>query len=359
MLKNSYGFYLGGSFCSPGTNKKRNITNPATGEIVSSVAESSAEDVDEAVRAASIAWGDWWKRPVSERASVMSSVAKRIRDNSDLLAEIESINTGRVISETVFDIDANADLFDYFAGVIRSREDSVKYHDSRQFSMIVREPYGVVGAIVPWNFPFLIAGWKIAPALAAGNSIIIKPASITPLSLLVFCELTGDLIPAGLLNVMTGSGSVCGEAILSHPGISKLSFTGSTGIGKHVAERAAGRAIPATLELGGKSANIVFADADLDRAAEAAAMAVMMSQGQVCSAGSRLLVQDSIYESFLDSLVSVMGKIKAGNPLDKESRLGPMVSREQYEAVMDYIDIGRKEGGQGCMRRFPDNRRGL
>ena len=344
MLKSSYGFYLGGKFCSSRGKNEKKIINPATGEVVSSVAGSSSEDVDDAVNAAAAAWKKWWEKPVAERASVMNAVAERIRENSWKLAEVESINTGRVISETIFDIDATADLFEYFAGVMRSSEDSVKYHDRGQFSLIVREPYGVVGAVVPWNFPFLIAGWKIAPALAAGNSIIIKPASLTPLSLLAFCELTEDIIPAGLLNVMPGSGSVCGEAILSHPGISKLSFTGSSAVGKHVAESAAKRAVPATLELGGKSANIVFADADFDRAVEAAAMAIMMSQGQVCSAGSRLLLQDSIYEQFIDSLVKLIRNIKAGDPLDKNSRFGPMISEEQYKTVLDYIEIGKKEG---------------
>jgi acyl-CoA reductase-like NAD-dependent aldehyde dehydrogenase len=261
-----------------------------------------------------------------------------------MLARTESLDTGRVIAETRFDIDAIADLFHYFAGVTRSDEETLKRHDPQQMSMIVREPFGVVGAIVPWNFPFLISGWKLAPALAAGNAVVIKPATLTPLSLLAFAEITADILPAGLLNVLPGSGRVCGEAILAHPDIAKLSFTGSTEVGRHVAAKAAERVIPVTLELGGKSANIVFPDADYDRALEAAAMAIMMSQGQVCSAGSRLLLHEEIHDRFVADLVELCRTISIGDPLEETTRMGPMVSADQRDTVLEYIRIGTGEG---------------
>ncbi|MFW5694961.1 MAG: aldehyde dehydrogenase family protein [Alkalispirochaeta sp.] len=340
----NYGLFIDGGFREAASGSAFSVVSPAHGNELARVAAAGGEDVDAAVAAGERAWHLWWNTAVADRGTLLATVGARIADNRERLARVESLDTGRVISETRMDIDAVADLFQYFAGVVRSEEESVKRHDPTQMSLILREPFGVVGAIVPWNFPFLIAGWKIAPALAAGNAIVIKPASLTPLSLLTLAEILEDVLPPGLLNVLPGSGSVCGEAMLSHPGIRKLSFTGSTEVGRRVAARAAERVIPATLELGGKSANIVFPDADWDRALEGAAMAIMMSQGQVCSAGSRLLIHTDIHDRFLRELAHLVSAITVGDPLEEESRMGPMVSAEQLDSVMRYIELGREEG---------------
>lgn len=343
-INSSYGLFIEGGFRDSRSGDTFPVHAPAGGDRLADVAAAGADDVDAAVTVGSAAWRRWWKRPTVERSDLLHAVADRIDEHRDRLARIESRDTGRVIAETRFDIDAIADLFRYFAGVVRSDEETIKRHDPQQMSIIVREPYGVVGAIVPWNYPFLIAGWKIAPALAAGNAIVLKPATLTPLSILAFAEITADIIPSGLLSVVPGSGGTCGEAILSHPGIGKLSFTGSTEIGRRVAARAAERVVPATLELGGKSANIVFPDADYDRALEASAMAIMMSQGQVCSAGSRLLLHDEIHDRFVTDLAELCRGISIGDPLDEDSRMGPMVSVEQRASVLEYIADGREAG---------------
>jgi acyl-CoA reductase-like NAD-dependent aldehyde dehydrogenase len=343
-VKSTYGLYINGSSRSARSGNTFSVSTPAGGTHLAEIAAAGTEDVDDAVTAGGVAWPEWWRRPATERAGTLTAVAERIDEHRERLARIESLDTGRVIAETRFDIDAIADLFRYFAGVLRSDEESVKRHDPTQMSIIVREPYGVVGAIVPWNYPFLIAGWKIAPALAAGNAIVLKPASLTPLSILTFAEITADIIPPGLLAVVPGSGGTCGEAILAHPKIAKLSFTGSTAVGRRVAARAAERVVPATLELGGKSANIVFPDADYDRALEASAMAIMMSQGQVCSAGSRLLLHEEIHDRFVGDLVELCRSIRIGDPLDEASRMGPMVSTEQRASVLDFIESGRGAG---------------
>ncbi|MEX2442420.1 MAG: aldehyde dehydrogenase family protein [Alkalispirochaeta sp.] len=342
----NYGLFIDGGFREATSGAVFSVFNPAGGTELAKVAAAGAGDVDAAVSAGARAWKDWWSIAAAERGTLLAAVGRRIADNRERLARIESLDTGRVISETRMDIDAVADLFEYFAGVVRSEEETVKRHDPKQMSLILREPFGVVGAIVPWNYPFLISGWKIAPALAAGNAIIIKPATLTPLSLLTLAEILEDVVPRGLLNVVPGSGRECGEAMLAHPGIGKLSFTGSTEVGRRVAARAAERVIPATLELGGKSANIVFPDADWDRALEAAAMAIMMSQGQVCSAGSRLLVHGDIHDRFLRELAQLVSEIVVGDPLDDASRMGPMVSEDQLQSVCRYIDLGRAEGAK-------------
>jgi acyl-CoA reductase-like NAD-dependent aldehyde dehydrogenase len=343
-IHSMYGLFIDGAFRSSRSGDTFETVAPAGGEVLATVAAAGSADVELAVAAGSTAWPKWWARSAVDRAAVLAAVGTRIADNRERLARIEARDTGRVVSETRFDIDAIADLFHYVAGVVRSDEETVKRHDPQQMSIIVREPCGVVGAIVPWNYPFLIAGWKIAPALAAGNAVIIKPASLTPLSILTLAEITADILPPGLFNVLPGGGRTCGEAILSHPGIGKLSFTGSTEVGRHVAVRAAERVVPVTLELGGKSANIVFPDADYDRALEAAAMAIMMSQGQICSAGSRLLLHTEIHDRFVADLTELCRSIEIGDPLRDETRMGPLVSVEQLSSVREYIAAGVAEG---------------
>lgn len=343
-MHDKYGLFYGGAFHPAEGGAETENRNPATGELIARVAAATARDVDAAVAAAAGAFGSWRQLGPVDRAGVLSRVAEVVDAHRKELGEIETRDTGRPIAETLFDVDAFSDLMRYFAGVVRSDEESMLRHSQTEMSLIHREPLGVVGLIIPWNYPFSTLGWKLAPALAAGNAVVAKPASLTPMSALRLCELTEDILPPGVLNVVTGSGSVCGEALITHPGIAKLSFTGSTAVGRRVAAAAAARTVPVTLELGGKSANIVFPDADMSRAVEAAAMAIMMSQGQVCSAGSRLLLHRDIAREFLGSLRRVLEGIKSGDPLDPETRMGPMASKAQFDAVMAYIETGKAEG---------------
>jgi acyl-CoA reductase-like NAD-dependent aldehyde dehydrogenase len=320
--------------------------NPANGEQLAKVGAAGEGDVNAAALAARRAFPGWRDLSPAERAGVLLKAADRVEQHSEELSKIESVDTGRPLIETREDVAAFADLFRYFAGVVRTEEDRVVHHHGSAFSMIVREPYGVAVLIVPWNFPFLIAGWKLAPALAAGNAVILKPASATPLSALRFAELTVDLFPAGVLNVVTGSGSVCGDALVRHPEVDKIAFTGSTEVGRGIAAAAAERVVPVTLELGGKSANIVFPDAPMDKAVEASAMAILYSQGQVCCAGSRLLLHESIRDEFLERLVKEFEKVKIGDPLQEDVRMGPVIDARQLDSVLSYVQKGQAEGAR-------------
>lgn len=343
-LLDSYNLYYGGSWQKPLSGRYRTDTNAATGGALSEVAVAGAEDVDRAVSAARDAFPDWRTTTNRDRATILEELARRVELHAEELATIESWDTGRPIVETELDIADAADLLRYFAGVVRTSEGSLVQHSDTEMSLVFREPYGVVGAIVPWNFPFLIATWKMAPGLAAGNAMVFKPASLTPLSLLHFAGLSADVVPPGVINVVTGSGNEAGEALVNHPGVSKLTFTGSTEVGRSVAAAAARRTIPVTLELGGKSANIVFADADLDRAVEGAVLAIMFSSGQVCNAGSRLIIDHAIEADFLERLYGVLDSIVIGDPIDRSTRMGPIISEGQFESIRSYIEVGKTEG---------------
>lgn len=346
LLRSEQGLFVDGSFRPARAGATTAVANPATGELLSRVAAATREDVEDAVTAAGRASSFWKRVSRADRSRTMLQVADAIEANAEDLARIESLNTGRVILETREDVSATADLFRYFAGVIRSEEESVARHDASTMTLVYREPYGVVGQIVPWNFPFLIAGWKLAPALAAGNTVVIKPATLTPLSLLALAEVTGDILPGGVLNVLPGSGSECGAAITAHPKVRKLAFTGSTEVGRGIARAAAERVVPVTLELGGKSANILFPDAPMDRAVEAAAMGILYGQGQVCSAGSRLLLQEAIHDEVVERLKRQFEAVRIGDPLDEASRMGPMVSEDQLRVVLGYVERGKAEGAR-------------
>ncbi len=341
---NEYGLFINGRYTAARTSKSFHSIDPSTGETIAAVASAGAEDIDAAVQAARAAFPAWKAYAPAERSMVLLKTADRIEAHAEELATLESRDTGRALIETREDVAAFADLFRYFAGVIRSEEDSVVTHSSDAFSVIVREPYGVAGLIVPWNFPFLIAGWKLAPALAAGNCVVLKPASNTPMTALKCAELTADLYPAGVVNVTPGPGSVCGQAIVEHPGVDKIAFTGSTDVGRQIAQAAGDRVIPITLELGGKSANIIFPDAPMEKAVEAATMGILYSQGQVCCAGSRLLLHDSIHDRFVEQLIEEFGRVKIGNAVDADTRMGPMVDQSQLETVLEYVEVGQKEG---------------
>ena len=263
------------------------------------------------------------------------------------LAMIETLDNGKPIRDTTEgDLPRVVDMFRYFASVIRAEEGGATYLDHETLSLIIREPIGVVGQIVPWNFPLAMAAWKIAPAIAAGNATVIKPSSETPITLLELGKIISGVLPPGVVNIITGRGSIAGQALLDHPGIAKLAFTGSTEVGYTVAEAAPRKLIPATLELGGKSANIFFADCDWEKAIEGAANGILRNQGQSCSAGSRALVHESIYEAFVADAVSLFKKIKVGLPWNADTVIGPLISASQLGKVLRYVEIGKKEGAR-------------
>ena len=339
-----YGLFINGRFAAARSSATFKSIDPSTGDTIAAVASAGTEDIEAAVKAARAAFPGWGDFAPAERSLLLLRVADRIEKHTEELSTLESRDTGRALIETRADVAAFVDLFRYFAGVIRSEEDSMVTHSTSAFSVIVREPYGVAGLIVPWNFPFLIAGWKLAPALAAGNCVVLKPASNTPMTALKFAELTVDLFPPGVVNVTPGPGSVCGQALVEHSGVDKIAFTGSTEVGRGIAQAAGDRVIPITLELGGKSANIVFPDAPMEKAVEAAAMGILYSQGQVCCAGSRLLLHDSVHDEFLQALIAEFDRVKIGSATDEATRMGPLVDQAQLETVLEYVAVGQQEG---------------
>lgn len=340
------GLYINGEFTDPIDGSYGSTKNPATGEVLAEIAIGSKLDVEKAVDAAVGARNKWKNCSVVDRSRILREIASKIRDNEAYLAYVEALDSGKPIVETVEDVKAIADQFDYFAGVIRGETGECMRLDSNNLTMIIKEPLGVVGQIIPWNFPFLLAGWKIAPALAAGNCIVIKPASETPLSILEFAKLTQGIIPKGVLNVVTGSGSIVGQALIENSNVDKIAFTGSTEVGRRVGEAAANRIIPFSLELGGKSANIIFPDAPMEKAIKGAAHAILYGQGQVCNAGSRLFVHQSIYEEVVDKLDKIFRNVNVGNPVDSATRMGPLINQNQLRLVLSYVETGIKEGAR-------------
>jgi aldehyde dehydrogenase (NAD+) len=321
--------------------------DPATGQTITEIAEADAADVDAAVRSARAAFeGKWGQMRAAERGQLLLKFAALIRENADALVALESLDAGKPVSAIRRqDLPAVLDTLTYYAGmadkingqVIPARNDALTY--------TTREPIGVVGAIVPWNFPLMIGMWKIAPALACGCTVVLKPAEITPLTALRLGELALEAgLPPGVLNVVPGFGKTAGTALVDHPDVDKITFTGSPGVGREILRGAAGNLKRVTLELGGKSANIVFPDADLDMAARAASAGIFFNSGQVCSAGSRILVHESIYDEMVERLATRAAAIRLGDPRDPGTAMGPVVSDIQMKRVLDYIDIGRREG---------------
>ncbi|MFV0504040.1 MAG: aldehyde dehydrogenase family protein [Lachnospirales bacterium] len=346
-LNDKYQLFINGQWKDASDKSTLKVYNPATGEYLTEIANATNDDVDEAVAAAREAFKTWGQTTVTERAAILNKIADVIDENQELLATIESIDNGKPIRETSFaDIPLSADHFRYFAGVIRSDEGSSTFVDENTLNLIVREPLGVVGQIVPWNFPFLMAAWKLAPLLAAGDVSVFKPSSATSLSVLTLLKLIEDIVPKGVINIITGAGSKSGEYLQHHDGIDKLAFTGSTEIGKEVGISAAKSLIPSTLELGGKSANIFFSDANMDIALEGLQLGILFNQGQVCSAGSRIFVQEDFYDEFVEKAVAAFEKVKVGNPLDSNTQMGAQVSEQQLNKILDYIEIGKKEGAK-------------
>lgn len=320
-------------------------TNPANGETLATFADATKEDVDLAVEEAWKAFATWKHTTVKERAKILNAIADVIDANKEYLARVESMDNGKPIRETLtIDIPYAADHFRYFAGCILAEEGQATMLDNNTLSLILREPIGVVGQIVPWNFPFLMAAWKLAPVLASGCTTVFKSSSTTPLSVLELARLTQDIIPAGVFNVITGRGSASGQFLLDHPKISKLAFTGSTEVGRSVAKAAADKLIPSTLELGGKSANIFFDDCDFEKAMDGLQLGILFNQGQVCCAGSRVFVQEGIYDRFVEEAVKRFNAVKVGDPLDPTTQMGAQINKRQLDKILSYVEIGQKEG---------------
>src|SRR5699024_4524987 len=307
------------------------------------IAKANDADIDKAVAAAQEAFESWRLTSKTERANLLRKISDKIMENKDKIATIETLNNGKPMRETAgIDIQYAATQFNYFASVIETHEGSVNDIDIDTTSIVRHEPIGVVGDVVAWNFPMLLAAWKIAPAIAAGNTIVIQPSSSTPLSLLAVGKIFQEILPKGVVNIVTGKGSESGNAIFNHEGVDKLSFTGSTNVVYQVAEAGVKRIVPATLELGGKSANMILDDANLDLAVEGIQLGILFNQGEVCSAGSRLLVQEGIYDELISRLKEAFSNIKVGDPLDENTQMGSQTSQEQLEKIQSYIDYAEK-----------------
>ena len=324
--------------------------NPATETLITTVAEAGAEDVDRAVQAARAAFesGPWPKMKPADRARVLHKLGDLILAHADEIARLETLDNGKPIFESRhIDIGMVAGCFHYFSGWASKLTGDTTNVSPAFFTYTLREPVGVVGAIIPWNFPMIMVGWKVAPALAAGNTVVLKPAAETPLSAIRIGELALEAgLPPGVFNVVPGRGSVAGEALVRHPQVAKISFTGSTEVGQHIMRAAADTVKKLTLELGGKSPNIVFADADLDAAVRGAMNGIFYGKGEVCAAGSRLLVEKSIYDDFVTKLAERAKKMVPADPLDPKTRLGALVNEKQMNSVLGYIDVGVKEGAK-------------
>ena len=346
-IKESYKLFIGGEWVDASDGGTFKSYCHANGEELSVCAEATREDVDKAVSAAWKAFESWKNTTVSERADILMKIADVIDENKELLAMVESLDNGKPIRETMaIDVPYSSDHFRYFAGVIRAEEGSASMLDNNTLSLILREPIGVVGQIVPWNFPFLMAAWKLAPVLAAGCCTVFKPSSTTSLSVLVLAELIQDILPAGVFNVVTGSGSKSGNYMLEHKGFRKLAFTGSTEVGLDVAKAAAEKLIPATLELGGKSANIYFPDCKWDMAMDGLQLGILFNQGQVCCAGSRVFVHEDIYDRFIEDAVKAFNSVKVGLSWEPDTQMGAQINEGQVKKILGWIEEAKSEGAK-------------
>lgn len=347
LTEKRYKLFIDGQWLDSSDNTTLRTTNPANGEFLAEIADATNEDVDRAVKAARKAFETWSQTTTAQRADILDRIAARIEENAEFLATVETMDNGKPIRETKnVDIPLAADHFKYFAGVIRSEEGSANVLDGNKLSIVLREPIGVVGQIVPWNFPFLMVAWKLAPVIAAGDTTILKPSSSTSLSILELMKIIEDLIPAGVINIVTGKGSRSGDYLVQHEGIDKLAFTGSTEVGRNIGIEAAKRIIPATLELGGKSANIFFDDCDIEQALDGVQLGILFNQGQVCCAGSRIFVQEGIYDEFVEKAIERFKNVKIGDPLDESTQMGAQVNVRQAEKILGYVENGKKEGAR-------------
>ena len=351
-IRSKYDNYIGGEWVAPTKGQYFDNPSPVTGKTVCQVARGTAEDIELALDAAHKAKDAWGKTSPAERANILNKIADRMEEKLDLLAMVETIDNGKPIRETTnADIPLAIDHFRYFAGCVRAQEGGISEIDHDTIAYHFHEPLGVVGQIIPWNFPILMAVWKLAPALGAGNCVVLKPAEQTPMSIMVLMDVIGDLLPPGVLNVVNGFGVEAGKPLAQNKRIAKIAFTGETTTGRLIMQYATENLIPVTLELGGKSPNIFFADvmdADddfFDKCLEGFAM-FALNQGEVCTCPSRALVQESIYEKFMERAVKRVEAIRMGSPLDPGTMIGAQASNDQLEKILSYIDIGKAEGAK-------------
>ncbi|MBK3869376.1 aldehyde dehydrogenase family protein [Pseudomonas stutzeri] len=351
-FKTRYGNFINGEFVEPVGGQYFTNLSPVNGQPIAEFPRSDAADIEKALDAAHAAADAWGKTSVQARSLILLQIADRIEQNLEMLAITETWDNGKAVRETLnADIPLAADHFRYFAGCIRAQEGTSAEIDEHTAAYHFHEPLGVVGQIIPWNFPILMAAWKLAPALAAGNCIVLKPAEQTPLGISVLMEVIGDLLPPGVLNVVQGYGREAGEALASSKRIAKIAFTGSTPVGSHIMKRAAESIIPSTVELGGKSPNIYFEDimqaepTFIEKAAEGLVLG-FFNQGEVCTCPSRALVQESIYAPFMEAVMKKVAQIKRGDPLDTDTMVGAQASQQQFDKIMSYLDIAKQEGAE-------------
>jgi len=352
QYKEKYDNFIGGKWVPPVKGVYLDVITPITGKVYTKAARSSAEDIELALDAAHAIADKWGRTAVAERANMLLKIADRLEANLELLAYAETVDNGKPIRETLnADVPLCIDHFRYFAGCLRAQEGTLSELDETTVAYHFHEPLGVVGQIIPWNFPLLMAAWKLAPAIGAGNCVVMKPAEATPISIMIMAELIADILPPGVLNIVNGQGREVGMPLASSKRIAKIAFTGSTAVGRIIAQTAANSLIPATLELGGKSPNIFFediADADddfFDKAVEGLVM-FAFNQGEVCSCPSRAVIQESVYEKFMERVLPRVAAIKQGNPLDTETMIGAQASEVQMATIESYLDIGKQEGAQ-------------
>ena len=352
VYKKQYDNFIGGKWVAPLKGEYFDVISPINGKPYTKAARSGAEDVELALDAAHAVADKWGKTSPAERANLMLKIADRIEANLELLAYAETVDNGKPIRETLAaDIPLTVDHFRYFAGCVRAQEGGISDIDENTVAYHFHEPLGVVGQIIPWNFPILMAAWKLAPAIGGGNCVVLKPASETPISILILAELIADVLPPGVLNIVNGHGREAGFPLATSKRIAKIAFTGSTSTGRVIAQAAANNLIPATLELGGKSPNIFFADIArvddgfYDKAIEGLVL-FAFNKGEVCTCPSRALIQESIYDKFMERCIERVKAIKQGNPLDTETMVGAQNSQEQMTKIMSYLDIGKQEGAQ-------------
>lgn len=354
-FKAQYDNFIGGQWIAPTQGRYFDNVSPIDGKPFTQAARSTAEDIELALDAAHAAFKTWSKTSVTYRSNLLLKIADIIEQNLDYLARVETIDNGKPVRETLnADIPLCVDHFRYFAGVIRADESGVAELDENTVSINLHEPLGVVGQIIPWNFPLLMAAWKVAPALAAGCTVVLKPAEQTPTSIMCLMELLQDVLPAGVLNVVTGFGLEAGKPLASSSRVSKVAFTGETSTGKLILQYAADNIIPVTMELGGKSPNIFFPsvmaadDEFLDKAIEGAVL-FAFNQGEVCTCPSRILVHEAIFDDFMEKVKDRVAQIKIGHPLDPDTMLGAQASNDQFDKILSYIEIGKEEGAEILM----------
>jgi aldehyde dehydrogenase len=352
QYKARYDNFIGGAWVAPVNGQYFDVITPITGQVYTQAARSTEADVELALDAAHAAKAGWAATPPAVRANILLKIADRIEQNLELLAYAETVDNGKPIRETLnADLPLAVDHFRYFAGCVRAQEGALSEIDGETIAYHFQEPLGVVGQIIPWNFPILMAAWKLAPALGAGNCVVLKPAESTPISILLVAELIADLLPAGVLNIVNGYGREAGMPLATSRRINKIAFTGSTATGRVIAQAAASNLIPATLELGGKSPNIFFEDimaaddAFFDKAIEGMVL-FAFNQGEVCTCPSRALIQESIYEPFIARVLERVKAIKQGSPLDTDTMMGAQASAMQMDKILSYLDVGKAEGAQ-------------